>query len=315
MIGINWRDVGQAINDLQLQIVVILATLFILIFLSIIFGKISVRLNHDSECKSRPQVSAKSKSPVGLRLRARRGIRQTSFQTKQDSDWWANFWQGISTEFFGAVVITLILGLSVMICDQYQYIQNRKADLVLQMGSPDHATAIEAVRQLRAERWTRDGTLRGAILTEANLQGLYLPWANLQEADLWHANLQDANLEDANLRQANLPDANLQSTFIPGVNLQLANLTGTNLQEAVLSYADLRGAALYYADLQGARLDRANLEGARIENVNLQGAILPDGSEWTADTDMMRFVDANHPNYWNPCVELEMPHLLRHCGD
>jgi len=29
-------------------------------------------------------------------------------------------------------------------------------------------------------------------------------------------------------------------------------------------------------------------------------AILPDGSKWTPDTDMTRYTDPNHPDFWQP---------------
>jgi hypothetical protein len=53
----------------------------------------------------------------------------------------------------------------------------------------------------------------------------------------------------------------------------------------------------------------ANLESANLERANLQGAdfflatfsketILPDDKKWTPETDMARFTDPEHPQFW-----------------
>jgi hypothetical protein len=101
----------------------------------------------------------------------------------------ANFQQGISTELFGAVFTTLAFGVVLLIFQQYQ--DNRKAELILQMGSPDNGFAIEAARQLRALGWL-ENTLQDVDLGFANLQGVILRDANLQGTDLTGANLQNA---------------------------------------------------------------------------------------------------------------------------
>ena len=92
-----------------------------------------------------------------------------------------------------------------------------------------------------------------------NLQEADLRGANLQEAILWLANLQEANLRVASLQEANLRVANLQE----------ANLWGANLQGA---------------DLGGATFD--------------ENTMLPDGTKWTPGTDMGRFTDREHPDFW-----------------
>jgi hypothetical protein len=166
--------------------------------------------------------------------------------------------------------------------------RQRKEELIFQMGSEDKTVALGAVRLLRYKKWLKDGSLQ-----RINLEG---------------ANLGDSNLEDVNLQGANLENANLECSILEGARLQGANLQNANLQDANLLEADLEGAILYQARLQGATLLEANLEGANLyeanleaanlKDANLHGASLPDGSTWTPETDMARFTDPNHPNFW-----------------
>jgi hypothetical protein len=237
--ALNWRDVGQAISDLQLQIIVILGTLILLICFTVIFGVISKRLNRSTARNVRP------KAVVGLRLRMRHSAWQAGQSAPQTSSWWGDFWQGISTEFFGAVVTTIFLGLGVLIFDQYQDIQNRKADLILQMGSSENTITIEAVRQLRAEGWLQDGTLYNATLS------VMVP---LRQPCVYRCYAYEG-LQPV-------------GTNLQGVDLSLAYLQGTNL-----GYANLEGVNLYYANLEGANLGYANLEGANLYYANLEGHI------------------------------------------
>ena len=62
-----------------------------------------------------------------------------------------------------------------------------------------------------------------------------------------------------------------------------------NLQEA-----DLRGANLQEANLWGANLQGADLGGATFD----ENTMLPDGTKWTPGTDMGRFTDREHPDFW-----------------
>lgn len=105
----------------------------------------------------------------------------------------ASFWQGISTELFGAVITTLCFGCILLVFQQYQTLQSRKAELILQMGSPDNGFAREALRILSTEGWTYDGSLAGANLAEANLEGANLQYAHLEGVDLRQANLEGVN--------------------------------------------------------------------------------------------------------------------------
>ena len=202
----------------------------------------------------------------------------------------------------------------------------RKAELILQLGSPDNGFAREAARLLRHKGWLTDGSLQGASLIEANLQGEDLFGANLKGAKLLEANLQGTYLYDANLQEAELSGTNLQGADLQIANLQGANLRWANLQKANLRAANLKEANLIEANLQGARLIEANLQKADLSEANLQGVnlrgvslqeadlrwvnlqgtnlqgtefdentILPDRTKWSPGRDMREFT---HPEEW-----------------
>lgn len=100
-------------------------------------------------------------------------------------------------------------------------------------------------------------------------------------------------------RRGWLADGSLQEVYLEGAALQGANLWHADLQRAYLGHADLQGANLGYADLRGAILERAKLQGAYLGRAHFdEDTILPDGTRWTPDTDMARFTDPEHPNFW-----------------
>jgi uncharacterized protein YjbI with pentapeptide repeats len=104
-------------------------------------------------------------------------------------------------------------------------------------------------------------------------------WLELPEANLMGADLQEASLLAANLHGAYLTGANLHGTDLLYANLQEAHLRGANLQGA-----DLRGANLQETDLRAVKFD--------------ENTVLPDKTKWSPDTDMARFTDPKHPDFW-----------------
>ena len=209
------------------------------------------------------------------------------------------------------------------------------------------------LRGIVAQRALFRGTnLQAADLENADLLEAVFWGTNLQGADLSYANLQRTGFHNTNLQGADLHDANLQGagwTSSAPFNLGGANLQGANLQEMSLAFAifdanttlpdgtnwtldtdmtiftdpehphfwrgfglareDLSGMDFSNTNLQGANMIRANFEGANFDGANLQGAkfggatfdattTLPDGTNWTEDTDMGWFTDLQHPDYW-----------------
>jgi uncharacterized protein YjbI with pentapeptide repeats len=304
---INWNDVWQAIRDVHLEILITGGALVILFIGGLLLLRLATRLNHRANflqpekflpikdtliqakrLKNYPtavttktwiqQQEAKANIPSPMPLPF-----EPQFTNSKSSKWWANFWQGISTEFFGVVVTTIFLGILILIAQQYQSIRNRKSELILQMGSPDNTTAIEAVRQLRSLGWIEDGTLRGANLEGANLRGANLINANLDSANLRDANLQRANLWSVNLQNAELWYANLQEIEAGHINLQGSNLGSANLQGAYLRDANLQNTDLTHANLQNADLMNVNLQSSYFSSANLEGALLRYSNLHSAD--------------------------------
>ena len=107
-----------------------------------------------------------------------------------------DFLANVSTELASIAITVLIIDS----LNERRSIEQQKADLILQMSSPDNAFAQEAVRKLRARGWLKDGALYGADLR----------WANLRKGELWSANLQGVNLDQADLTGARLEKADLR---------------------------------------------------------------------------------------------------------
>jgi hypothetical protein len=140
-----------------------------------------------------------------------------------------------------------------------------KKKLIAALGSQDGRITLDAMYWLGQYGWLSDGTLKDATLTQADLNE-----AALQEADL-------------------------RGVILDGANLYSADLFKANLESASLIKADLRETYLYGTNLLKANLRDANLKGAMFD----EKLILPDGTHWTEATDMTRFTDSNHPDFWD----------------
>jgi len=189
------------------------------------------------------------------------------------ADDWLGWVMNLGTEIVGAVAIYLILDQIIGGRERREAAEREmeahKKDLIARMGSQVHDVAIEAVDELRRRGWLTDGSLQGKFLPSANLLGADLMGANLQGADLRYA------------------------------NLQRADLSGANLEGAILVRADLQGATLLIANLQGADLWDAKLQGANLVRATFDHrTTVPDRTNWTPTTDMARFTDPTHPDFW-----------------
>ncbi len=134
-----------------------------------------------------------------------------------------------------------------------------KARLISALGGDNHALATRVIEELRNFGWLNDGSLCGV------------------------------NLSGANLRSTNLFFANLSAARLDNTNLHSANLFMSNLERANLQYADLRE-----ANLEQALLSRANLRGANFDT----HTVLPDGTLWRPQSDLLRFTHPGHPHFW-----------------
>ncbi len=151
-------------------------------------------------------------------------------------------------------------------------------------------------------RELRFANLAGADMTESVLRMEDLSSVNMEGADLHKADLSNATLTNANLRDTNLRNAKMEYTDVSGATLFNADMDAVDLRNSKLNDAVLTGANLVGADLRGANLNGADLKGAILilqvrdllrrdptEAVFDETTILPDGSNWTADTDMTEF--------------------------
>ena len=185
-------------------------------------------------------------------------------------------WKGgeeyVTNIYTELIDVVISIGFTVVFADRFyanreevRQIQELKRQLVEQAGSGSNDVAIRAIEQLYEKGWLvgRDSLLKGENLSKANLRSANLQYANLRRADLQNAHLYKADLSYA--------------------NPQGAKLTGANLRKA----------KLWFADFQGAFLVDVNLHGA-----DYWKTTLPDGTPCTQPTDLDRFTNRDHPDFW-----------------
>jgi hypothetical protein len=216
---------------------------------------------------------------------------------------WAGLALNFGTEMAGAFVTFIVIDQLVGRYEKHEETvleqESLKAGLIAQLGSQLNDVAIAAAEELRRHGWLIDGSLQGALLRAASLREAPLWSADLAEASFFNANLQRARLFDANLQKAVFWNANLQGALLWNAKLQGADLGGANLKEADLEKAALQGARLEGTDLQSANLADANLADCNLWLAEFnEETLLPDSTHWTSDTDMARFTDPDHPNFW-----------------
>ena len=178
--------------------------------------------------------------------------------------------------------------------DENRRVEDLKARLVREAGSSVNSVAVNAIEELHAKDWLRgrSGLLKSGYLYETDLRGAHLVGANLSSTNLVRANLSEARLWQADMRDA--------------------NLFGANLASADLSLADLQRSDLNYVDLRKTNLAGTNLRETKISNAVFdENTVLPDAKldtiqkeqydkYWTPETDMTRYTDPHHPDFWQP---------------
>ena len=213
----------------------------------------------------------------------------------------ADYYANISTELTSIAITVLLIDTLNRRRDEHLGRLRDLQQLTRQLGSGVNEVAKRAAEELRAEGWLTDGSLQETDLRVANLENAKLWKADLQGANLQWARLKSANLNGATLVGANLTQANLQTAKLGGADLRQANL-----MEAKLYRVNFKDARLDHADLSGAHLEGARLENADLTKANLADAlldemtILPDGVKWSAECDMTRFTQPDHPQFWRP---------------
>jgi len=96
----------------------------------------------------------------------------------------------------------------------------------------------------------------------------------------------------------------------PGLKARLiAQLDSRGSDEIKRAVAELRQASLRGADLRGAQLSKARLQSAILYEANLQDdvltdaqfdekTVLPNGERWTPETELARYTNAAHLDFW-----------------
>ncbi|MBW4438807.1 MAG: pentapeptide repeat-containing protein [Pleurocapsa minor GSE-CHR-MK-17-07R] len=215
----------------------------------------------------------------------------------------------IASELFGIAITILIIDTIYRRYDERAEKRRERQQLRNQLGSGINEVAIRAAEELRASGWLTDGTLQGEDLRVANLEKAKLWQADLQGVNFQWAKLQGANLNDAVLAGANFTQANLTATRLRGADMRGALCTGAKMYRAHLVAAFLQDAKLTNAHLEGAKLTGAHLEGADLTGAHLDAlTILPDGTPWTESTDLTRFTNSGHPDYFQPEVLISSEH-------
>lgn len=177
--------------------------------------------------------------------------------------------------------------------------QQFKTELIRRMTSKDSREEVmNALRELRAHGWLKDGSLKNA-----DLEGALLNKIDLDGADLRGANLEKAVLNETLLRKADLRGANLKGAY-----LMLSDLSRAKLQKANLEGAYFITAILDGADFSGAIVDEEDLKRAWLRYEDL---ILPNGKKWKGwreiDSNTGQAINQELPN--TECIQKEVDQL------
>ena len=189
------------------------------------------------------------------------------------------------TTAVGVLVTVSVLDLLANRRDEKQAVTRLRETLIIRLGSRVNTITRSSAEELDQHGWLSDGTLRGI-----NLQG-----ADLTEVEFTCADLQGANFSVASLAHASLMCADLRGAIFSN---------GT-LYGAACNKANFEGANLFQANAQATGFYQANFKNADLTRVIFDTTtFLPDGTHWTPGTDMTRFTDPNHINFWrsdDPC--------------
>lgn len=221
---------------------------------------------------------------------------------------------GLVPEAIGIVFTVLILDRVYQNHEEKKY----KQQIIQEMASLDNSTALRAAETINSKGWAQDGSLIEARLREANLENIRMDSANLHHSHLVGINLRNGKMyrtdfsrvqmSDSDLRYGRFNISNFENAMASDVDFRDCNLVSCNFQNAGLFGCDFENANLENADLRGAVLIGANLEGAKLGDeygysftVKIdEDTTLPDGYSWQKNTDLTRFTDPYHPDFWRP---------------
>jgi uncharacterized protein YjbI with pentapeptide repeats len=143
--------------------------------------------------------------------------------------------------------------------------------------------ARNQVKQILAAK-DKGTLLRNVDLSGENLSELNFAGVDMDKVKFIGANLIGCDLRKAYLARTDFTDADLTEADLREANLSVANLSRANLKGADLSHANCSSANLTDADLTGATLIDCYLGSTK-----LFGVTLPDGTKYTAKTNLSQF--------------------------
>ena len=222
-----------------------------------------------------------------------------------------DFTLNVHTEMLGVAISVLLTVFVIDTRNRRRDAERRQQDLIdrllREVRSPEGIIARHAFHELKERHlmYGDNSILRGANLMGArpggiDLSGTKLDGANLSESDFSNSYFVDAILDDTNFFWSCLKNAVFQSASLRNANLQAANLTKVHLICANLEGAELMDARLDSVQLytrMTCEISREREDGTFVLEDTGQ-LILPDGSRATPTTDISRFTNKNHPEFW-----------------
>lgn len=137
-----------------------------------------------------------------------------------------------------------------------------------------------------------------AQLWESSFEGAYLELSFFNDVMAVNANFQRTILEYANMTNSNFIDCDFRYSNATCADFSRSQLENANMKNSILIGANFKQTTLRHANLSGADLTYANLENVNWFNANGGNpTILPDGLIWTANTDMEKFTNPQHPDF------------------
>lgn len=214
----------------------------------------------------------------------------------------SDFYANISTDLVSIALTILVIDY----LNEKRATEQKKYQLVRELGSSDHGFATRAVRELIANEWLYDGSLNGA----------YLSGANLHNEDLYGLQMTDGWLIGANLEYTNLNDATISNVIMNGSKLTNARMWNINLSKTSLGDSVLYGTQMTKGDLREVRMPNSNLVNAVLSDSNMEWASL-DGSDLSSanltnvNLDFGRLIEANLSNANLSGATLKNTHMYR----
>lgn len=211
---------------------------------------------------------------------------------------------GFVPEAVGIAFTVLLIDRLYQRKERQKQLSEYASKLVSDAGSSVNHVAVRAIEELGKRRWLygEGSLLQGESFTKADWRGAPLVDANLQQINLGNVNLQSTSLWLANLHGSKIVGSYLEEAWLVSVDLRHSMLWASYFNDAQFYQSHLQYASFSSVDLRGANFDGAACEGATFDDQTKfdVDTKLPDGTFWTPETDMTRFTDPKHPNFWEP---------------